>query len=130
MRAVRTRDTAPELALAAALRRHGLRFRRHYGLVGTPDIAFPRRRVAIFVHGDYWHGNSWRARGFASLEDQFARWRNGAWWLRKVSANVRRDERQRRQLRRAGWRALRIWESDIERDVERCARRVLRAVRG
>lgn len=131
MRAVRTRGTRPEERLRGALRALGLRHRTQYVASGIRvDIAFPVERIAVFVDGDFWHGHSWRGRGFVSLEEQFRHWKNGSWWLKKVRTNMARDRRQGRKLRGIGWSIVRIRESDIELDVGRCARRVERAVRG
>ncbi|HEX7901395.1 MAG TPA: very short patch repair endonuclease, partial [Planctomycetota bacterium] len=75
MSAVRSRDTVPELLLGKALRRLKLRFERCAADVpGTPDLVFRARGVAVFVDGDFWHGNSWRLRGCADLETQFRQW--------------------------------------------------------
>jgi len=108
--------------------RLGLRYRAQYDTPhGLADFAFPRQRVAVFVDGEFWHGRSWRSRGFASLEEQFGRWRNGAWWLNKVRSNLARDRRQARRLRHAGWSVLRVTDAALGRDADRCARRVKRA---
>lgn len=131
MAAVRGKDTRPELRLRRALHAAGLRYRVHYGrLVGRPDVAFPSSKVAVFVDGDFWHGRSWRTRGFRSLEEQFGRWRNSEWWLAKVRENILRDRRQTRALRRQGWTVLRLRDRDIERDLLACVVRVRDAVAG
>ena len=123
---VRSSGTKPELALRRALRRRGARFQINYSLaVGRPDIAFPRRRVAIFVDGDFWHGRGWRERGFRSLEDQFRHWNRGPWWFEKISGNVARDRRVTRSLRRQGWRVIRFSESELLARLDRCVERVL-----
>lgn len=128
MAAVRGRDTKSEVMLRSLLHRRGLRFRKHYPLPGRPDIVFPRPRVAVFVDGDYWHGNAWRARGLGSFEDQF-RHNNGAWWKAKIKSNVERDRRVDDQLRAAGWRVIRIWESDLLQDPASAVSLIARVVR-
>lgn len=129
--AVRSKNTRPELVLRSALHRAGLRFRIHVtGLPGTPDVVFPRTRLAVFVDGDYWHGRSWRSRGFTSLEDQFARWQRGDWWLAKIRGNIRRDRRQNRALRRAGWRVIRVRDSVVLRDPLAVVAKVRTATEG
>ena len=123
MSAVRSRDTVPEVMLRSALHRRGLRYRLHdRRLAGTPDLAFPTKKVAVFVDGDFWHGKGFRARGFRSLEEQFAHWSNSEWWLAKIRRNVNRDRRQSRHLRRAGWQVVRISESKIRRDIDGCVK--------
>jgi len=127
MRAVRSRGTVPERMLKIALRRHGYRFKSHVrDLPGNPDFVFEDRRVAVFVDGDFWHGRQWKLRNFRSLEHQFRDTNNASYWLRKISGNVRRDRRVDRQLRTAGWHVIRIWESALRDQPERCLRRIQR----
>src|SRR5687768_11372415 len=103
MSAVRSRDTVPELLLAKALRRLKLRFSRCAAdLTGTPDLVFRAKAVAVFVDGDFWHGNSWRLRGCAGLEEQFKKWRRPGFWLKKIRENIARDRRVNRALRSGG----------------------------
>jgi DNA mismatch endonuclease, patch repair protein len=129
MSAVSGRDTKPELALRSELHKRGLRFRVNYrGLIGRPDIVFAGPHVAVFVDGDFFHGHSWKARGFASFDDQFNH-RNADFWRAKIERNVERDREVSRALRRDGWMVVRVWESDVLRNVSRAADRVERAVR-
>lgn len=131
MSAVRSRDTEPELLMAKALRRLKLRFERcAVDVPGTPDLVFRRARVAVFVDGDFWHGNSWRLRGCVDLEAQFRKWRRPGFWLKKIRANMARDRRVNRALRKGGWTVVRFWESRVLKDPARCARRVLETVGG
>jgi DNA mismatch endonuclease (patch repair protein) len=128
MSAVRGRDTRPEIALRRALHAKGLRFRVQYRSVrGRPDVAFPTRRIAVFVDGDFWHGNAWRLRGDRSLKSQFARWRNTDFWLAKIRSNIARDHKVTRELTCAGWTVIRFWESDVVKDLNACVSKVLRA---
>lgn len=126
MAAVRDRDSKAELALRRAVHARGYRFRLRPRVTGRPDFVFPSRRIAVFVDGDFWHGNSWRLRGDASLEEHFAKWRNTRFWLKKIRRNVERDREVSTALRRDGWRVLRFWESDIEKKLDRCVNMVLR----
>ena len=104
MRAVRGRDTTPELALRRLLHGLGYRFRLHRtGLPGTPDLVFPGRRRVIFVHGCFWHGHDCR-RGARAPK------RNADYWRAKVARNVARDEAQQAALAAAGWGSLVVWE--------------------
>lgn len=108
MQSVRRRDTKPELKLQRALRAAGLRFRKdrrpEKELKCTADVVFPEKRVCAFVDGCFWH----------CCPVHFALPRtNSRWWRDKVQETVRRDERQRRQLRRRGWCVIRVWEHDV-----------------
>jgi DNA mismatch endonuclease, patch repair protein len=129
MSAVRNRDTKPERALRKALHARGLRYRLRSGLPGKPDIVFGPAKVVVFVDGDYWHGNAWRTRGFASFDAYYGRGDNAPFWLAKIRRNMARDEEVNVALSGAGWTVLRCWESDIERDLSAVTDRVADAVR-
>jgi DNA mismatch endonuclease (patch repair protein) len=120
MTRVRTRDTAPELALRRSLWRIGIRgWRLHPRRVyGKPDLAWIGRRVAVFVDGAFWHGHP----------DYY--WgQSGEFWDAKIERNRARDRRVDEELDAAGWRVLRLWDFEVERDPDECARRVAKAVR-
>lgn len=122
MRANRRRNTGPELALRAALRAAALLGYRVdlKGVPGRPDIAFTKHKLAIFVHGCFWHRCPTCKLGMPKT--------NRAFWRRKFEANQERDERKRLGLEAIGWGVLEIWECEIERDVIRCVARVERAI--
>ena len=82
--------TEPEVIFQKALRRAGIRSFRicDAKLPGKPDIVIPGKRLAIFIDGDYWHGNQYRLRGFESLGQQLFSVRNAAYWTNKISRNV------------------------------------------
>lgn len=130
MAAVRAKDTQPELMLRRALHRRGLRYRLHdKRLPGRPDIVFPRARVALFVDGDFWHGQGWQERGFASFEEQFANFREPDKWRGKIQRNMARDGEVNGEISALGWKVIRVWESDVRRDVEAVAELVLASLR-
>ncbi|MGY1842049.1 DNA mismatch endonuclease Vsr [Modestobacter sp. SYSU DS0875] len=103
----RRRDTAPEVALRRLLHRRGLRFRVDWPLPGIPrrraDIAFTRRRIAVFVDGCFWH---------ACPEHRTAPATNAEWWATKLEKNVRRDRDTDEHLTSLGWTVLRYWEHE------------------
>lgn len=108
MRRVKAKDTAPELAVRKALTRLGARYRLHRkDLPGKPDIVMPGRRLAVFVHGCFWHGHDC-ARG-ARVPTQ-----NRDYWLAKVARNRARDEDNRAALVAADWQVETIWECEIK----------------
>jgi DNA mismatch endonuclease (patch repair protein) len=108
MRRVKGRDTTPELQVRKALTRLGARYRLHRkDLPGSPDIALPGRRVALFVHGCFWHGHDC-ARG-ARVPKQ-----NRDYWLGKVARNRARDAASRAALAGLGWRVETVWECELK----------------
>jgi DNA mismatch endonuclease (patch repair protein) len=106
MRAVRSRDTGPEMIVRRFLHAAGLRFRLHdRRLPGVPDLVFPGRRIALFVHGCFWHQHpSCPAASRPRSRTDY--------WSQKLDGNVARDERQRLALEAAGWKVLAIWECE------------------
>lgn len=78
---------------------------------------FARPRIAVFVDGDFWHGNNWSAR-----KEKLVRGHNAQYWIAKIEANMTRDVTRTQQLRAEGWRVIRVWESQIARDLDRVIR--------
>ena len=117
MASVQAKDTKPELAIRRRLWAQGYRYRTHYAkVIGKPDLVFVRARIAVFIDGDFWHGNAWRLRGLQSLEDLFPT--NTDWWVAKIRRNMERDREVTAALEREDWRVLRFWESDVARDAD------------
>jgi DNA mismatch endonuclease (patch repair protein) len=108
MRAVKSRDTAPERAVRAVLRTIAPGYRLHRAdLPGKPDIAYGRRKLAIFVHGCFWHGHGC-ARGARMPKT------NADYWRAKIARNKARDERTLAALDAMGWRALVVYECELK----------------
>jgi DNA mismatch endonuclease, patch repair protein len=121
----RSRDTKAEVLLRKELWRRGLRYRLHArDLPGKPDIVFRSARVVVFCDGDFWHGRRWRQR-----RQKLAGGANALYWTAKIAANVARDRRNNRALRAAGWNVIRLWETEILKDVARAAEKVEKTVR-
>ena len=129
MAAVRNRDTKPEIVLRRALWRRGLRYRLRTAVHGKPDIVFPGARVAVFVDGDFWHGNAWRIRGLPTFESQFERIENSQFWRDKLTANMARDAAVTASLTAEGWRVYRVFESRLTGDVPGVASEIEALVR-
>lgn len=120
MSAIKSKNTRPELALRRALWVRGMRFRVNLKtLPGKPDIVFTRAKIAVFCDGDFWHGHNWALRGIPSLEEELKSYT--PFWRDKILGNIRRDEVNTARLKSEGWMVIRIWESDIKKDVEKCA---------
>lgn len=104
MAGIRARDTKPEVLVRKALFRAGYRFRLHRrDLPGSPDVVLPGRRVAVFVHGCFWHKHT----GCRYFKTPASR---REFWESKLAANVLRDRRAHDALLSAGWRVLVVWE--------------------
>lgn len=120
MSRLRRRDNERELSLRRALHAEGFRFRVTYPVPGlrrrTIDIAFTRRRVAVFLDGCFWHGCPSHGTDPRS---------NSAWWAQKIATNQARDRDTDRHLAELGWRVVRIWEHE---DLGQAAARVRAAV--
>lgn len=128
MQSNRSRDTKPELLLRRELHRRGVRYRLHAtDVCGRPDLVIRTLRVAVFVDGDFWHGNRWRLRGLARLEDDFHN--NRDFWVAKIRRNVQRDREVNERLAEEGWTVVRVWENEILADIGRVADRVQEAIR-
>ena len=120
MSRVKGTNSGIERLIRLELHKRGLRFRKHVkGLPGKPDIVFPAARVAVFLDGDYWHGYR-----FPAWQDSLS-----SFWEDKIGATRQRDQRNFRSLRRQGWRVLRIWEHEIEKDLDGIVNRIVSAVK-
>jgi DNA mismatch endonuclease (patch repair protein) len=120
MSRIRGKNTGPERILAGRLAGLRLHWSSHdRSLPGTPDFVFARRRVVVFVDGDFWHG--WR---FPVWKDKLS-----LKWEQKIERTRQRDCAAYRKLKRNGWRVVRVWEHQIERDLDACVKRVLAALR-
>ena len=121
MRRVKARNTTPELTVRRALTRLGARYRLHRkDLPGHPDIVMPGRRLALFVHGCFWHGHDC-ARGARVPKA------NREYWEGKVGRNRARDAEHRAALEAMSWRAVTLWECELKdaEGLEEKLRRVL-----
>lgn len=122
MASVRSKNTRLEEKLVAILNDDGLVDYARYaqGLPGTPDIAFEKQNVAVFLDSCFWHGCPKHLRRPSS---------NTVYWQAKIEKNIKRDRRQRAALRRLGWRAIRVWEHELG-NPQGIIRKVRRALEG
>ena len=120
MSRIRSRDTTPELTLRRALHAAGARgWRCHVKhLPGKPDLVFTRYKVAVFVDGRFWHGHP----------DFFTPGKSGAYWDAKIVRTQERDRLANGGLVADGVRVIRLWDFEVEGDVEHCVARVLDAL--
>lgn len=113
MSKIRSKNTKAELIVFAYLRKQRIYFQKHYSKVpGSPDIALPRKKTAVFIDGDFWHG-----RTLAQLT--MRRTDSDDYWVKKITRNIERDKEQQIVLTDLGWKILRVWGSDVIRKKTR-----------
>jgi len=108
MRAVKSKDTKPELFVRSLIYRLGYRFRLHRkDIPGKPDIVFTGRKKVIFVHGCFWHGHTCTRGARVPIH-------NREYWIEKIGRNVSRHAKQMDDLKAAGWQPLVLWECELK----------------
>lgn len=114
MSANKAKNTMPEVTLRKALFNSGLRgYRLHWKKVpGRPDIAYPSKKIAIFVNGCFWHRCPYCKPSFPKSNVDF--------WKNKFKKNKERDRRKKRELEKAGWKVLVFWECQIRKETIFC----------
>lgn len=124
MRSNRASGTGPEKTILRGLRAAGVTGMRTNmrGLPGRPDIAFPVHRVAVFVHGCFWHQHGCSHSGRLPVS-------NSEYWRLKFASNRERDARKATELTSAGWTVVTIWECEIAAEPTRCVRRIRAGLR-
>lgn len=122
----KSKDTSPEILLRQALHRAGARFRLHRRIAKgcSADIVLPRRGIAVFVDGDFWHGCP------THFPERDPAGPNKAMWKAKFEATRSRDARATQLAQEAGWAVVRVWECEVLADPHAAARMVLAAEAG
>lgn len=119
MSKVRLKNGKAETILAKRLWHEGYRYRRNYKkLPGSPDIALTTYKVAVFVDGEFWHGENWKERK-AKLKH------NREYWIEKIEENMARDKRVDGQLQEMGWTTVHFWEKQVLKHTDECLQVVL-----
>lgn len=118
MSRIRSKDTKIEKATASMLRKNKIHYRRFPKLFGSPDFIVEKKTL-VFCDGDFWHGYRYGRK--KKPEKKF--------WREKIERNMARDRKVSRTLRREGWSVVRLWGHDIEKNPDRCVRRILAALR-
>ncbi len=116
MRAIKGSNTSIEIMVRKELWNLGYRYRLKTKLTGRPDIVFVTRRVAVFIDGDFWHGKNFKAL-LPKLKNEF--------WVGKIRRNIKRDKKVTKYLRKSGWQVVRVWESEIHRDLDLVTKRII-----
>lgn len=106
MAKIRSKDTKPEWIVRRYLFSRGYRYRKNVkGLPGTPDIVLRKYGIVIFIHGCFWHGHE---------VDGHIPKNNREFWRKKIERNRRRDERNKEELKKLGWRVMTVWECQLK----------------
>lgn len=109
MSKIRAKNTKAELLVFRYLRRNKVYFQKHYKRAsGSPDLALPRKKRAVFIDGDFWHGRTLERVRSSRMDPN-------DYWVKKLERNIARDVRQNQELFVAGWEVMRVWESDLMR---------------
>ena len=112
MQKIKSKDTQPELILRKKLWEKGFRYRKNVSSIfGKPDIAFKRKKIAIFCDSEFWHGKLY-------LDGLNIPKNNQEYWEKKFIQNIKRDEIVNQTLSEEGWIVLRFWEKDIKNNIE------------
>lgn len=120
MRQIRSKDTAPELALRSLVHRLGYRFRLHRkDLPGKPDLVFPARKKVIFLHGCFWHQHK------ECREGRLPGTRH-EYWEPKLARNQERDAVSQAALKSLGWEVLTLWECQLAKDPASISQKITR----
>jgi len=106
MRKIKSKNTTPEIILRKALWNEGIRYRiENKGIIGNPDIAIKKYKLAIFIDGEFWNGYNWK-------EKKKKIQRNQDYWIEKIQKNMARDKKYNLLLKENNWTVLRFWEHE------------------
>lgn len=121
MSMIKGRNTQPELKLRKLLYSKGIRgYRIHSKLMGKPDIVFPQYKVIIFIDGCFWHKCP---KCFVKPATRTA------FWMKKISGNVKRDKMINRSLIKSYWKVIRVWEHEVKRDHIRVVNKIIQTLK-
>jgi len=118
MQAVKSSGSMIERILAKTLWHKGYRYRKNDKTVfGKPDLTFKKKRIAIFVDSEFWHGKDWDSKKHEIKSNQ-------EFWYSKIERNIERDKEVTEFLVKNGWTVLRFWGNDILKNLDSCIRRI------
>lgn len=111
---VKTKRNSAEVMIAKSLWHRGYRYRLNYkALLGSPDIALTKYRIAIFIDGEFWHGKDFEQRK-TKLKN------NKDYWIEKIKENIDRDLRNDKLLRQMDWYPIHFWSNDVIKYCNQC----------
>ena len=119
MSCIKSVNTSLEISFKKLLSRNKIKgFRKHPKMLGNPDFACTKKKVAIFIDGDFWHGYNWKKLGKIPPKK---------YWQAKIERNIQRDKKYTKQLKKEGWNVLRLWEHDVKKKPIKCLEKVKQA---
>ena len=122
MQAIHSTNTKTEVVLAKALWAKGHRYRKNDRTVfGKPDLTFKGLKIAVFVDSEYFHGKDWVINKHRIKTNQ-------KFWWNKIESNMRRDLQVNQQLKREGWKILRFWSQEVNKNLRTCTQKVERLI--
>jgi len=119
MSRIRGRNTKIDIIMKKRLSDMRIKFEMYPKMYGNPDFIIPKKKIAIFCDGDFWHGYKYQEK--KKLSKKF--------WRDKIEGNMARDVRISRKLRRDRWSVLRFWEHDINKNPDKCKSRILKKIK-
>src|SRR4030042_4362999 len=111
MSSIKSQNTKIELIVRKLVWDKGFRFKVNNSLPGRPDIIFPKKHIAVFIDGDFWHGYNWKVRKIIPKNH---------FWKNKINVNMQRDSKVNFILKKLGWKVIRIWEHEIIKNPNKC----------
>ena len=118
MQAVKNKDSQIEIILRKALWQRGIRYRKNVNKIyGCPDIAFIKKRIAVFCDSEFWHGYDWE-----NQKDRIGTRRD--YWIPKIERNMERDREVNSELESMGYTVLRFWGKELKKNLSECADRI------
>mgnify|MGYP002349400974 FL=1 len=114
MRKIKAKNTTPEIIFRKALWKEGIRYRiENKKIIGNPDIAIKKYKIAIFIDGEFWHGFNWQEKKTKIKS-------NREYWIKKIERNIERDKKNNQLLINQNWVVQRFWEHEIKKDLNKC----------
>lgn len=114
MSKIKGKDTKPEILFRKELWKVGIRYRKHNKkLPGNPDITNKKKKLVIFIDGEFWHGYNWS-------EKKKKIKTNKEFWIAKIERNMQRDQENNIKLEKLGYKVFRFWEHDVKKESQKC----------
>lgn len=117
MSRIRSKRTSPEKVLRKALWGKGFIYQPK--MVGNPDFAHKKRKIILFIDGDFWHGYNWKKLGKVPPKK---------YWQGKIERNIKRDKKYNKMLKEKGYKVIRFWEHEIETNLNACVKEILNLI--